>query len=365
MDEVARRRVEREAAEKVKQEATEEVEREIEAEKGTMKQAEQEKERLEREEEKVEMKAKEKAGCESKEREEEKAPESDSAWSSIVGKNDCLGTSGLSQEEQANGWARARDFSPIEKKEGTSGLASIISPVSEGPPDGARNLSSAGQKDSLGGAEELELPAPPAPLRRRCAKCKKRGKCKHYKKGMVSLSNLPEVAASTEPTDAGKLDILEDLNSNVSARVSISPRSENEHRSDAVQGPPPAEPTSPALAPELGPETSLSTISKLLNVSKEAEDEVPGAALEPWPSPSLTPAHQPQLPMPSPVPAKTEVEGLLSLWERKKLKPMTPPVPAPSLFGRGDGRSSSGAWGDASGGGGNAEGISRAGFPWF
>jgi len=109
--------------------------------------------------------------------------------------------------------------------------------------------------------------------------------------------------STPEPAVAGGLDILEDLSmNNMSARISIS--SENERFTDAEQGPSPTEPTHPAL-----------------------------------------------------VPAKTEPEKPLSLWDRKKLKTATPPAPVSNLFGGGEAMNPPGIWGDTSGRGGNTESI--------
>ena len=159
-------------------------------------------------------------------------------------------------------------------------------------------------------------------------------------------SGLPPIATSSAPgrfDGVGNFDLpgkkyspdgAEDLNtSHVSARISVSSRSENERWMNGEQGPSTTGPTPPTLSPELGPETLLK------------------------PAPSLTPAHRPQVPAPAPAPVKIEPEKPLSLWERKKLKVASPPAPASSLFGRGDGMNPSGIWGDVSDEGRNTESI--------
>jgi hypothetical protein len=302
-----------------------------------------EKERVEKEErEKAEREAKEKADHEAKEREEAEkaktlASKTPSARGSTVGKNDrSRKTSTLSKKEQKNEWAGAWDFNSTEKEE-SSGLLPIL--TSSGPGgifDGAGDFWSAGKNDSPGGAEELELRTPLT------------------KKGADSLSNLSKVDTVTGPADISKLDPPEDPNTIVSARVSVSSRSENERWTDAEQGPSPTEPTPPILAPGLSPETLLSTTPDLLKTSKEVKDEAPTTP-KPWPTPALPSSRQSQVPPPAP--AKTEPEKPLSLWERKRPKVASPPASASSLFGGGDGINSSGVWGNSSGGGGNAETI--------
>jgi hypothetical protein len=308
-----------------------------------------ERERVEKEErEKAEREAKEKADREAKEREEAEkaktlASKIPSARGSTVGKNDrSRKTSALSQKEQKNEWAGAWDSNSTEK-EGSSGLPPILTSSGLGGVfDGAGDFWSTGKKDSPGGAEELELRTPLT---------KKKGK------GADSLSNLPKVATATEPANVGKLDPLEDLNmNNVSARVSVSSRSENERWTDAEQGPSPTEPNPPTFAPELSSEASLSIPPELLMAPKEVKDEA-STTPKPWPAPSLPSSRQSQVLPPAPAPTKAEPEKPLSLWERKKLKMASPPAPASSLFGGGDGTNSSGVWGDGSGGGGNTESI--------
>jgi hypothetical protein len=309
----------------------------------------EEKKRLERiekeEKEKVEMEAKERVEREARERTEVEtkalASKVPSARGSTIGKNDrSRKTSALSQKEQKNEWAGTWGSNSIEEE--SSGLPPILTSSSPGGIfDGASDFWSTGKKDLPGGAEELELRTP----------LTKKGK------GAVSLSNLSEVATPTEPPDVGKFDPLEDLNTNnVSTRVSVSSRSENERWTDAEQGPSPTEPTPPTFAPGLSSETSLSITPELLVAPKEVEGEAPTTP-KPWPAPSLPSSRQSQVPPPAPVPTEVEPKKPLSLWERKKLRVASPPASASSLFGGGDGTNSSGVWGDASDGGGSARSI--------
>ena len=304
-------------------------------------------ERIEKEEmEKAEMEAKERVEREVRERTEAEtkalASKVPSARGSTIGKNDrSRKTSALSQKEQKNEWAGAWDSNSTET-EGSSGLPPILtSSRPSGIFDGAGDFWSTGKKDSPGGAGELELRTP----------LTKKGK------GAVSLSNLSEVATPTEPPYVGKFDPLEDLNANsVSARVSISSRSENERWTDAEQGPSPTEPTPPTFAPGLSSETSLSITPELLVAPKEVEDEAPTTP-KPRPAPSLPSPRQSQVSPPAPTLTKAEPEKTLSLWERKKLEVASPPASASSMFGGGDGTNSSGVWGDASDGGGSAKSV--------
>ena len=350
-DQEAREKSEREAKEKADREEQERLKKEErlkKKEEERLRKEEEERlegERIEREKEKekAEREAKQKAELEAKaEEEKRKAPVSKipSPWGSTAGKNDrSRKTSALSQKEQKNEWAGRWDPDATQK----DGLAPIItSSTQSGLLDGASDLNflSFGNKDSPGGGEEVELRTP----------LTKRGK-----KGTDSPSSRSKVATPTEAAGVGKLDALEDLNmGNVSARISVSSRSENERWTDAEQSP--TQPTPPTLAPEVGLENLLDTATELLGTPKGIRDEAL-ATPKPWSSPSLTPARQSQVSTSPPIPAKTEPEKQLSLWERKKLKGADQPAPASSLFGGGDGMNSSGVWGDTSGGGGNAETI--------
>ena len=120
----------------------------------------------------------------------------------------------------------------------------------------------------------------------------------------------------------------------------------------AERGPSPTEPTTPA--PKPGLEAPPKTTPELFRMPKEVKDEVPTTP-KTSPVPSLGSLRRSQVPTPSPVPAKTEPEKPLSLWERKKPKAASPPTPGSSLFGGGDGIGVS-VWGDTSGGG-NAESV--------
>ena len=364
----AKEQAEREAKEKAEQEAREKAEKEAreQAEGEVRERAEREakeiaeKERLEREErnraekervekereekERAEREAEEKADREAKEREEKKktpASKIPSAWGSTVGKNDrSRKTSSLSQKEQKNEWANTWDPNSADReKEDHSGLFPLTTPAAPGLFEGVGNFDFlSGKKDSPGGVEELELRTPLT------------------KKGKTGTNSISKAVPLTETTDVGKLDMLEDLNMNdASARVSVSSRSENERWTDAEQGPSPTEPAPPALALGPGLETLSGFAPEFLMAPNEAKDEAP-ATPKPWPAPSLTPARQSPVPAPVPAPAKIEPEKPLSLWERKKLKVASPPAPASSLFGGGDGANSSGIWGDVSGGG-NTESI--------
>jgi hypothetical protein len=273
--------------------------------------AKQETERKERG--KIEREEKEKAEREAKwkaEREAKKeAPASKIPYTQglAVGKNEWTGT-----------WYSC----PTEKEEHSAPPPIVTSSVAGGLFDGPGNFDflSTGKKDSPGGADKLELRTP----------LTKKGR--KGKRGISSLSNLSKLVTPTEPAGVGKFDVLEDLNmNNMFARVSISSGSGNERWTDAGLGPSPTEPTPPALVPELGFEALLNATPELLETLKEVKDEAPTTP-KPWPATSLTPA---------PAPAKTEPEKPLSLWERKKLK-ATPPAPASSLFGGGDGTNSSG-----------------------
>jgi hypothetical protein len=325
----AKEQAAREAMEKAVQEAGERAEKEAKE-----KREREEKEKLKREEkEKAERGAKEKTDREAKEREEEvkkNFPASrtpgPSAWGSIVGKNDrSRKTSDPSEKEQKNEWAIGRDSNSTKKE--PSDLPPIItSSIPAGIPS---DLFATGQTYLPGEAGKVEVIAP----------LTKKGK-----KGIDDLFNLSKVAAPTEPADFGRLDTLEDLNMNMSARGSIS--SENDRFIDAEQGSSPAEPTHPGLIPEIAPEALPST-SK---TPKDAKEDGPTTP-KPWPALSLTSAHQ----VPTLTPAKPEPEKPLSLWERKKLGATTQPVPAFSLFDGGDSTNSSGGLGEAGGSGRNTE----------
>jgi len=309
-----------------------------------------EKEKLERdwgERNRREKEVKEKAEGEAKEREEEKkalaSNKTQSTWGSVARRNDrSEKTSALSQKEQKNG--NTWNVGSADKVD-PSDLAPIFVPTASGPPDGADFLSP-GQKHSPGSVEEAE-PRIPA--------------TKKGKNRSGSPSNLYKVATPTETV--GKPDVLEDPNmNNVFAGIPVSSRSENERWTDAEQGPSPTELAAPTLLPDIGSgfETFANTTSELLGTPKGIKDETP-ATPKPWTTSSLTPARQSPTPTPTPPapPTKTEPEKPLSLWDRKKLKAASPPVPAPvyGLFGGGDGANSSGVWGDASGGGGNGKSI--------
>jgi len=154
----------------------------------------EEKERVEREEkERVEWDVRERAEREAKEREEKgeaSASKTPSPWGSTVGKNDrSRKTSALSQKEQKNEWG-AWNLGSAEKGN-PSGLPPITTSSASG-----------GLFDNVG--------------------------------------NFIEVATPAETADVGKLDMLERLHmntNNVSARVSVSSRSENERWTDAGQSP--------------------------------------------------------------------------------------------------------------------------------
>jgi len=370
IDEGARARAETEAAKKAEQEAKEKAEREAEktarvqakkvarlvAEKEAMKRVERdakEKEKFERDEDernRREKEVKEKAEGEAKEREEEKKPlasnKTKTAWGSVARRNDS--SQKAPAPSQKNEWANTWDVGPAEKM-GPSDLAPIFTSTASGPFDSASNFDflSTGRKDSPGGALEDAGPRIPA--------------TKKGKNRSGSPSNIYSVATPTETADVRKPDALEDQHMNMSARISVSSRSEAERWTDSEQGPSPTEPTPPALLPELGSglETFTNATPELPGAPKGIKDEAP-ATPKPWPVPSLTPASQSPVPTPTPLgpPARIEPEKPLSLWDRKKLKVPSPPVPAPasSLFGGGDG-ANSGIWGDASGGGGNGESI--------
>ena len=357
----AKEKAEREAKEQAEREEKERLEREREQERIEKERIEQERieqerietERIEREgKEKAEREANEKAEREAREREEEKkktsASKIQSAWGSTVGKNDRSRKTSLSQKEQKNEWANTWDLGSAEK-DNLPGLPPIFTSSNTGGLfDGAGNFDifPSGQKNSPGGAEELELRTP---------------QTKKGKKGISNLSNLSKAATPTETVDAGKPDVLEDLGlGDVSARVSVSSRSDNERWADAEQGLSPTEPTPPALAPEPGPEAFFST-SELLKTPKDVKDETLTTP-KPLPTVSLTPARQSPIPTSSPTPAKIEPEKPLSLWERKKLKVTSPPAPASNLFSAGDGANSSGVWGDVAGGG-NGEAIVMPALP--
>jgi len=304
----------REAMEKVKREAKEEKEKEgVEREK---------KERIEREEkgkaeregrERIEREAKEKEDREAKEGEEEEkklpASKTPSTWDSTVGKNDCpRKASGPSQREQKNERASSWDFSSPEKEDKPSGFPPIITSSVPGSIfDGAGSFDffATGEDDPPGGAE-VEL----------CTPLTKKGK------GIENLSDLSKAATLTEPVDLGRPDILEDLNMNMSTRVSVSVSSENGCFTDAERGSYPTEP-------------------------KDVKEDIPMTP-KPWPVPSLTPA---------PAPAEIEPEKPLSLWERNKRWAMTQPAPASSLSSDGNAMNSSGGLGEAGGGGSNTESI--------
>ena len=336
----AKERAEREAREQAEWEAREKVEREVKEMAGR-----REKERLERDEKEEKEQAEkeaEKVEREAKEGEERKkvpVSKSPSIWGSTVEKNDrSRKTSGLSQMEQKDERVNTCDLNSTDReKEDRSSLLPITTSSASGCFDNVgKSVFLSGKKDLPDGAEELELRTP----------LTKKGK------SINALSSLSKTVTLTETTDFGKLDMIEGLNTNVSARISIPPRSENERWTDAEQGPSPTEPTPPALAPGPGLETLSSFASEFLTPPNEAKDEAL-ATPKPWPAPSLTPASQ----SPLPAPAKIEPEKPLSLWERKKLKVANPPAPASSLFGGGDRANSSGIWGDISGGRGNIESI--------
>ena len=177
--------------------------------------------------------------------------------------------------------------------------------------------------------------------------------------------NLPEVATPTKTADTSKLNNPEDRNTanasvistktegcsereaeerpegvvreemdkvtarsvghTIRKRIEAREREEKErieregHRTDTKQGPSPMEPTMPALAPGLGLEALPKATPELFGTPKEAEGESP-------PTPKPSPSRQP-----SSVPAKTEPEKPLSLWERKKRRQGDSPViPTPS-----------------------------------
>jgi len=343
-------RIEHERIEREK----ERIERErIEGEKERIEQEriEKEKQRIAREEkQKAEQEAKEKAELEAMQREEEEqrqalASKTQSPWGSTAGKNDrSRKTSTLSQKEQKNEWANTWE---MPSTEGPSGLAPIFTSAASNLFDGAGNfdLLSTGKKDSPGGAEEVELRTPVT---------------KKGKNGTRSPSNLSKVVTPTETGDAGRPDVLEDPNTNMSARISVSSRSEGERWTDAEQGPSPTELAVPTLLPEIGVgfEGFTNATSELLGTPKGINNEALTTPT-PWPAPSLTPARQSPVPTATPPapPAKTEPEKPLSLWDRKKLKGANQPASASNLFGGGDGTDSSGPWADASGGGGNGESI--------
>ena len=374
MDKVARARAETEASKKLEQEVKEKAEREAEklarveakkvarlrAEKEAMERAEREaeKEKFEREEDersRREKEVKEKAEGEAKEREEEekKALVSNkvrSAWGSVAGRNArSRKTSALSQKEQKHEWTNTWDM-PSTERGGLAGLAPTLTPAASGLFDSAGDFDflSTGKEVSPGGTEEVELRTPVT----------KKGKNRSR-----SPSNLSELSTSMETADVGKPVVLEDLNTNnMSTMTPVPSRSENERWTNAEQGPSPAEQTSPTPVPEPSPcfEASMAITSVLLGTPKGVEDKVPTAP-EPLPAPSLPLARQSLVPTSTPptLPAKTEPEKPLSLWDRKKLEVANPPAPAPGsgLFGGGDGANSPGVLGDASGGGGKGESI--------
>ena len=360
-----KKRAEREAKEKAEQEAREKAEKEVrkkaekevrkKAEKEVRKKAEREakemaerEERFEREEiERIEGEEKEqtteRAEHEENEIEERKkflAGKISSTWGSTAGKTDrSRKASGLSREEPNNEWANTWDLNSTDRgKEDRSGLLPTTSSTS-GLSDSVGHFDFlSGKKDLPGGTEELELRTP----------------LTNNGKSIDSLSSLSKTVPLTKTTDVGKLDILEGLDTKiVSARISVSSKSGGEHWTGLQQGPSPTEPTPPALTPKIGTGTLSSITSELLGAPHEVKDEAPTTPRSPrfLPAPSLTPAHQSQVPVPVPVSAKTEPERPLSLLERKRLEVASPPVPTSSLFGGGDGMNSSGVLGDISGGG--------------
>ena len=350
-EEDARQRAEKEVEEQAERDAQEKGEQEARenADREAKERTERKKERLEREEkERVEREEKEKAEREAKERGEEernKVPVSKipSAWGSTIGKSDCSKkTSALSQKERKNELANGCDFGPTQKEEPSDLPPITTSSAPGGIFGGAGNFDffAAGEKDPPGGAEEVEFRTP----------LTKKGK-----KGVDGPSSRSKVTTPTVSADAGRLDMLEDLNMNImSARVSIS--SENERFTDTEQELSPTEPTHPVFAPETASEALLSTTpERLLETPKEVKEEVPTTP-KPWPTLSLTPTHRSQVPTPAPVPAKTEPKKPLSLWDRKRLGTATPPAPTSSLFG-GNVMNSSGVLGVASDGGRNAESV--------
>jgi len=352
MGELATVRAGTEAVNKAEREVEEKAEREAEkvarvetkkvarlvAEKEAMEQTEREaKEKLERDEDersRRENEAQEKAEREAKEREEQEkkalaSNKTQTAWGSAE-RNDCPRKTSASQKEQKNEWANTLDM-PSTEREGPS----IPAPIFTSAASGLFDLLSTGKKDSPGGAEvELRTPV-----------------TKQGKNPSRNPSNLPEVATPTETADAGKPGALKDLNTSMSARISVSSRSENGRWTNAEQGPSPTELAAPTFSPELG--------SDFESFTNTALSETPTTPIH-WPAPSPTPARQSPVPTATPPapPAKTEPEKPLSLWDRKKLKVASPPAPAPAsgLFSGGDGANFSGVWGDASGGG-NVESI--------
>ena len=257
-------------------------------------------------------------GQKSEERDDKKAPVSriPPTWGQTIAKDE---------------WASAGNFGSTKKE--SSGLPlPVTSRVPADIFDGIGKFDfSVGKKDSADGIEES------------CTSLTKEGK-----KRVDNPSNLSKVAKPIEPTDFGKLDILGDPNmDNMSARVPISV---NEYFTNTEKESSPTESTPPSLVSKTAPEVLLGATLELL---KRPKEEIPTTP-EPWPAPSLTPA-QAQVPMYTPVPAKTEPEKPLSLWDRKKFKTAIRPAPTSSSFGGGDRANSSSVWGEAGCGGGNPE----------
>ena len=146
-----------------------------------------------------------------------------------------------------------------------------------------------------------------------------------------------------DPAGTGIVNAVKGINvNNISVKISVPSKSGNERWMDEEQAPSPTELITSALAIKPGPEAPFNNTPELFKSPAEVEDNIPTT-----PVASLL-TRQPQVPTPSPVPARAGPEKPLSLWERKKLKVVSPPATA---------YSTSGIWGDGFDAGRSAESI--------
>jgi len=158
------------------------------------------------------------------------------------------------------------------------------------------------------------------------------------RQGFSSLSRLPNTAPPIETIHTRRPEILEDRGSASALTRPTALQSDFEYLTDSALGLPPitATPLTPPPIPvpeSLYSNTPSSATPELPKMPKGVEDET-SATPKPWHAgPSVRHIHPSPPPPPPSVPAETEPEKPLSLWERKKIKAAALPAPQKASWG--------------------------------